>query len=64
VAFGTAVAASAASSLSASAVNPFDREGLMIRSESRESLRGPSRSRRGSPTRRSPLMMPLKESIE
>ncbi|KAI5363303.1 putative nucleoside phosphatase GDA1/CD39 [Septoria linicola] len=43
---------------------PFDRGGLIIRSESKESLRAPSRSRRNSPTRRSPLMMPLKESVD
>ncbi|KAF2217342.1 hypothetical protein CERZMDRAFT_32394 [Cercospora zeae-maydis SCOH1-5] len=42
----------------------LDRAGLIIRSESKESLRAPSRSRRGSPTRRSPLMMPLKESLD
>lgn len=45
-------------------MTPFDREGLMIRSESKESLRAPSRSRKASPSRKSPLMMPLKESVD
>ncbi|GIZ41313.1 hypothetical protein CKM354_000462100 [Cercospora kikuchii] len=53
-----------ATAASAPAVTPFDRGGLIIRSESKESLRAPSRSRRNSPTRRSPLMMPLKESLD
>lgn len=43
---------------------PFERGGLIIRTESKESLRAPSRSRRNSPTRRSPLMSPLKESVD
>lgn len=45
----------------------LDREGLFVRTESRERLVPPSmfnagrRSRTGSPTRKSPLMMPLQE---
>ena len=47
-------------------INPFERGGLTGRSESRERLapREPGRSRRGSPTRRSPLMTPFKESVD
>lgn len=51
--------------------NAMDRSGLMIRTESRERLSvghgmlgsiGRARSRAGSPTRKSPLMMPLNEN--
>lgn len=47
-------------------ITPFERGGLMSRSESKERLHFPSggRSRRTSPTRKSPLMTPLKESVD
>lgn len=45
-------------------ITPFERGGLMARSESKERLTLGSRSRRTSPTRKSPLMTPFKESVD
>ncbi|CAK3931356.1 Golgi apyrase [Lecanosticta acicola] len=47
-------------------ITPFDRGGLLSRSESKERLHvaTTSRSRRTSPTRKSPLMSPLKENVD
>ncbi|KAF2719350.1 hypothetical protein K431DRAFT_228875 [Polychaeton citri CBS 116435] len=48
-------------------ITPFDRGGLMSRAESKERLGGMlggGKSRTGSPTRRSPLMTPFKESMD
>ncbi|KAF2473853.1 uncharacterized protein BDR25DRAFT_301943 [Lindgomyces ingoldianus] len=45
--------------------NPIERGGLMARTDSRERLAGGKRSRASSPSRlRSPMMMPLKESVD
>ncbi|KXT17098.1 hypothetical protein AC579_2031 [Pseudocercospora musae] len=46
------------------AVTPFERSGLMARSESSDRLAPGSRSRRTSPSRKSPLMTPYKESVD
>lgn len=45
-------------------ITPFERSGLMARSESSDRLPLGSRSRRTSPTRKSPLMTPFKESVD
>ncbi|TKA25229.1 hypothetical protein B0A50_05927 [Salinomyces thailandicus] len=46
-------------------ITPFEREGLVVRTESKERLApGSARSRNGSPVRRSPLMTPFKESLD
>ncbi|KAK5730744.1 Golgi apyrase [Elasticomyces elasticus] len=45
-------------------ITPFERDGLIIRTDSKERLAVGRRSRAGSPTRRSPLMTPYKESVD
>ncbi|KAK3678009.1 Golgi apyrase [Recurvomyces mirabilis] len=47
-------------------ITPFDRGGLVVRTESKERLapRDAGRSRTSSPTRKSPLMAPFKESVD
>lgn len=46
-------------------ITPFDQSGLIVRTESKERLAPHrSKSRAGSPTRRSPLMTPFKENVD